>query len=201
MTDPVVATMQTYDAIAGAYAERWPGARVQTAAVYDRLRARLAAGTVVADLGCGPGTHAKGLRDKGFHVIGLDLSASMLALARAHVPVVRADLRRPPLAAASVDALWSYASLLHVPRGDTAATLAAWRRIAKPGAPLVLSTSVGEHDIWEPVSYEPDRARFYVHRSAQEITNAVQRAGFDITSTSRRQDNRDWLLVEAVADA
>lgn len=201
MTDPVVATMQTYDAIAAAYAERWTAGHSEAVGVYDRLRADLPAGAFVADLGCGPGNHAQALRHRGFQVVGIDLSASMLALARSHVRVVRADIRQPPLAPASVDAVWSYASLLHVPRTETEATLAAWRRIAKPGAPLVLSTSVGGGDDWEPVRFETSRTRFYVHRSVEEITAAVRRAGFDIVRTTERHDRRDWLLVEAVAGA
>lgn len=201
MTDPVLATMQTYDAIAGAYAERWPGVRDDTLPVYERLRARAGAGAVVADLGCGPGKHARALRERGLHVVGVDLSASMLALAGPHAAVVRADIRRPPLAPASVDGLWSYASLLHVPRADTAVTLAAWRRIAKPGAQLTLSTSVGADDDWEPVHYAPERTRYYVHRTTEEITAAVRAAGFDILRTASRRDRRAWLLVEAVAGA
>lgn len=201
MTDPVVATMQTYDAIADSYAAHWAAQHPEAVAVYDRLRADLPAGALVADLGCGPGGHARALQDKGFRVIGIDLSAAMVALARPHVPVVRADLRRPPLASASADALWSYASFLHVPRADSSITLAAWRRIAKPGAPLVLSTSVGDRDDWEPVRYETSRTRFYVHRTVQEVTDAVSRAGFGIVRTSQRRDRRDWLLVEAVAGA
>jgi SAM-dependent methyltransferase len=201
MTDPVLATMQTYDVIAGAYAEHWPGSRDDTVHVYDRLRARVGPGALVVDLGCGPGNHGKSLRAKGLRVIGIDLSASMLRLASADGPVVRADIRRPPLASASADALWSYASFLHVPRNDTTATLSAWRRIAKPGAPLVLSTSVGDRDDWEPVRYDTGRMRFYVHRTVEEIARAVGRAGFDIVQTTERHDRRDWLLVEAVARA
>lgn len=201
MTDPVLATMHTYDAIADAYAAHWPAQHPEAVAVYDRLCANLPSGALVADLGCGPGRHAQALQDQGFRVIGIDLSAAMVALARPHVPVVRADLRRPPLAPASADALWSYASFLHVPRADSSATLAAWRRIAKPGAPLMLSTSVGDRDDWEPVRYETSRTRFYVHRTVEEVTDAVSRAGFGIVRTSRRRDRRDWLLVEAVAGA
>lgn len=51
---------------------------------------------MVADLGCGPGSHAQALRDRGFRVAGVDLSAAMLTLARPHAHVVRGDIRRPP---------------------------------------------------------------------------------------------------------
>lgn len=154
MTDPVVATMQTYDAIADSYAAHWAAQHPEAVAAYDRLRADLPAGALVADLGCGPGGHAQALQDRGFQA-----------------------------------------------RADSSITLAAWRRIAKPGAPLVLSTSVGDRDDWEPVRYETSRTRFYVHRTVQEVTDAVSRAGFGIVRTSQRRDRRDWLLVEAVAGA
>jgi SAM-dependent methyltransferase len=54
------------------------------------LRAELAgaglhAGTIV-ELGCGTGISCRILGDAGYHVIGVDLSADMLAIAREHAP-------------------------------------------------------------------------------------------------------------------
>ena len=59
-------------------------------------------GLRILDLGCGKGRFARALWDRGSHVVGLDLSAAMLAEA-AGVDRVRATARRLPLKARSFD--------------------------------------------------------------------------------------------------
>src|SRR5207253_656111 len=44
---------------------------------------------LVADLGCGSGIWARALADAGYEVLGVDLSADMLAIARSRVPEAR----------------------------------------------------------------------------------------------------------------
>lgn len=55
-------------------------------------------GSAILDLGCGPGNIAKFLvnQDKGYKILGVDLSTEMLKLARRNVPgeeFILADIR------------------------------------------------------------------------------------------------------------
>lgn len=56
------------------------------------------------DVGCGPGRHSHALAERGVEVVGVDLSAEFVALAKSNAPAgaafVRADARRLPVAAA-----------------------------------------------------------------------------------------------------
>ncbi len=52
---------------------------------------RLPAGSAVLDLACGTGDLCRALADAGYAPIGADFSAGMLAVARTHAPLVRAD--------------------------------------------------------------------------------------------------------------
>jgi SAM-dependent methyltransferase len=68
--------------------------------------ARPAAGARILDLGCGTGRHALPLCRQDYRVVGVDLSAVLLAAARERLaeagcwlPLVRADLRRLPFRA------------------------------------------------------------------------------------------------------
>lgn len=63
------------------------------------------AGWLVLDFGCGAGRHARALAAAGARPIGLDLSLSLLRRARevSAAPLVRADLRYPPVRPGSVD--------------------------------------------------------------------------------------------------
>jgi SAM-dependent methyltransferase len=67
-------------------------ARVAAGLVIESLAANgIRTGTVV-DLGCGSGIYAAVLVTAGFDVVGVDLSADMVALARSHTPEARIEL-------------------------------------------------------------------------------------------------------------
>lgn len=65
----------------------------------------LTAGWRVLDVGCGAGRHARALRSLGARCVGLDLSATLLRVARGvtDAPLVRADMRRMPIRPGSMD--------------------------------------------------------------------------------------------------
>ena len=113
----------------------------QACAEVERLLGRpVRAGEVVLDPGCGTGWQAAGLARAlpGARVIGVDLSAGMLAKARAAGagPLAQADAARLPLAAGSVDLVVTRGVLHHLP--DVVAALAEWRRVLRPGGAVVI---------------------------------------------------------------
>lgn len=57
-----------------------------TAWLLDTLRRRDLSGGLVVDLGCGSGIWARALVDAGYDVLGIDISAAMIELARRRVP-------------------------------------------------------------------------------------------------------------------
>src|ERR671921_2008758 len=63
------------------------------------------AGWRVLDVACGAGRHARALSSAGACCFGLDLSATLLRLARqvTRVPLIRADMRYLPVRPASMD--------------------------------------------------------------------------------------------------
>jgi SAM-dependent methyltransferase len=197
MTDVVRVTSAVYDVIANAYDEQ---TRVPSPELDDlREVFRSLVRGPVADLGCGPGRDLQRLDD----VVGMDRSDGMLALARTRGRVVRGDLRRPPFL--DLAGVWSNASLLHVPREDVPATLAAWHECLRPGGVLGLSTSLGDEEGWEKMPYGiphdhrgPDE-RWFVHHPEEVLLGALRDAGFTVARASRRTTNRHWLMVLAAA--
>jgi ubiquinone/menaquinone biosynthesis C-methylase UbiE len=77
----------------------------------DRAVALIAAATGltpgwrVLDVGCGAGRHARAFRSIGTRCVGLDLSRTLLSVARGvtDAPLVRGDMRHLPIRAGSMD--------------------------------------------------------------------------------------------------
>lgn len=96
-------------------------------------------GAVLLDLGCGAGLLAPHIRGKGYRHVGVDLSPSALAQARAHgVEPVRGNVLAVPMGDESVDVVVAGEILEHVPDLPTAIAHAC--RVLRPGGLLVLDT-------------------------------------------------------------
>ncbi|MDT7570905.1 MAG: hypothetical protein QOE05_1079 [Actinomycetota bacterium] len=202
--DPVEQTRATYDRVAADYDRRTSGPEPEFVAFRSAFAADVD-GTV-ADLGCGPGRDVAALREAGVTAVGVDLSTGMLARAAgAGLPVVRGDIRRPPLRPQSLGAIWSSAALLHVPRTDVPSTLAAWHGLLRPGGHLGLSTSLGGDEGWELAPYAgkgPEGGelhRWFVHHDETELLGMLTAAGFAVRSHVQRISHRHWLMVRATA--
>jgi 2-polyprenyl-6-hydroxyphenyl methylase/3-demethylubiquinone-9 3-methyltransferase len=94
-------------------------------------------GAVLVDLGCGGGLLAPHVR--GYRHVGVDLTASALALAARHgVVPVRADVTAVPLRDGCADVVAAGEILEHVP--DLPAALREACRLLRPGGLLVIDT-------------------------------------------------------------
>jgi SAM-dependent methyltransferase len=107
-------------------------------------QARIPAGSVVIDVGCGTGRALPALRQAvGPHgsVIAVDLTPEMLRHARASgsaasAALILADARHLPFATASADAVFAAGLITHMP--DTEAGLRQLARVTRPGGLLIL---------------------------------------------------------------
>lgn len=106
----------------------------------------------VLDLGCGPGADSKTLREHTEHVVGLDLSQSMVTKAISETPTasfVVADGQALPFCDNTFDAVWMRLVLIHTP--NPAATMNEIARILKPGGRIVLTEpDQGSHLVATP---------------------------------------------------
>ncbi|WP_433438158.1 class I SAM-dependent methyltransferase [Nonomuraea sp. CA-141351] len=199
MEDPTPTTTASYDRIAPDFAARSETLDSTFLAFRQRFANALSPGSLVADLGCGPGRDAAWLLEQGLLVVGVDRSYEMVRLAGARgVPAMLGDLRRPPLAPGSLSGLWSVAALLHVPAAQTELTLRAWSMALSPGGMLGLSTSAGDGEGWEQVPYGGELYRWFVHREPEVLLGLLSEAGFEVLEHRVSATHRTWLSVLAI---
>lgn len=124
--------------------------RYATTFAYSRARLRglldrylpSAGGERVLDVGCGTGYHVQRLHNRGFHVVGVDGSAEMLAYARAGNPDVEfhhADVRSLPVPNESFDIAVCIEVLRYLP--DPQPCLREIARVLRPGG-VCLATAL-----------------------------------------------------------
>ena len=137
-----------YDAISREYRSDDGQANPQTsegtdgyARWVDDLAGLIAPRARVLDLGCGAGVPAiKLLAEKGFDVLGLDMSAVQVARARQLVPHAtfeQADMVTWEHAPGSFDAVVSFYALIHVPLEEQRSLLSKIRLWLRPGGYLL----------------------------------------------------------------
>lgn len=147
MREPSRVVRDGYDAMAERHL-RWLGKiegdpRLRFLA---ELEARLPAGSVVVDLGCGAGVPCTAALAERHSVLGVDISFKQLTLAAAGVPggrFVQQDIAAMELVDGSVDAVTAFYSLTHVPRNEHGLLLSQIARWLRPGGLLLATFSAG----------------------------------------------------------
>ncbi|MFB6872333.1 class I SAM-dependent methyltransferase [Streptomyces sp. NPDC056323] len=188
-------TRSSYDTVAVSYADQLreaiagePYLRAALALFADMVHA--AGGGPVADVGCGPGHVTAHLHELGVDAFGIDLSPGMIDVARSDHPGLRFEVGTMtdlPLADASVTALLAFWSLIHVPDDEIPAVLGHFRRVVRPGGPLLLGFHVGDESRLKTQGYGGHPMHVHVHRrQPARLTDWLRDAGFTVEA--------QWLL-------
>ncbi|MET8022802.1 class I SAM-dependent DNA methyltransferase [Streptomyces avermitilis] len=176
---------EAFDAIGDRYDEAFPHKEGQVSAG-EWLIGSLPPGSRVLDLGCGTGMPtARQMTDAGFDVVGVDLSAGMVELARGYVPGATfhqldvADLR--PGGSRDLgrfDAVAAFFSLLMLPRPEIPLALLTVRHLLVPGGLFALAMVEADVDDFSiPFVGHTIRVSGYLREDLHEV---VETAGFEI---------------------
>lgn len=197
--DPAfVATTRTfYDAVAEDY-----HARFRTAlddAPLDRALMGAFAELVgpegqVADLGCGPGPVTAHLASLGLRVFGLDLSASMLAIARRENPGLRFEqgsMLELDLPDGALAGAVSWYSSIHTPWERLPDLFAEIGRVLAPGGHLLLGFQVGDEPLHHDRPWGHPVALGFERRQPERMARLLEQAGFTVLSRTVRVQEAD----------
>ncbi|MFI6770666.1 class I SAM-dependent DNA methyltransferase [Streptomyces sp. NPDC050355] len=176
---------EAFDAIGDRYDDAFPHKEGQLASG-AWLAGALPAGSRILDLGCGTGLPtARQLSEAGHRVVGIDLSPSMVKLARDNVPDAEfhrldiADLRGGRLGGAgSFDGIAAYFSLLMLPRAEIPYALGMLHDLLRPEGLLALSMVEADVDDFTiPFLGNSIRVSGYLR---DDLRRVVHDAGFDV---------------------
>ena len=189
--DPKRVVRDGYNVLGDAYrpAERAIATQARGWFLGETLR-RIAVGADVLELGCGPGWDAMLLADRR-HYIGVDISATMLALATQRVPggtFLEGDLTTIELPEHSFDAVVSLYVFGHIPAEEH---LPAFHRVAswlRQGAVFCASFPLTPGDTVEEDWHGVPMFFGGVGRASTE--DGLADAGFDLELAEER-DNLD----------
>jgi SAM-dependent methyltransferase len=205
--DPKGVVARGYDAAAERYLE-WSALRPSPARLrYLRIACeRIPAGASVLELGCGAGVPMTAALADGRDVVGVDISATQVALARRNVPAatfIQSDMMALSFADERFDAVAAFYSLTHLPRDEQPELLRRIRRWLRPGGVLILTMGVED----EPGEIERGWLgvdMYFSHFTAKKNRRIVEEAGFVVDRAdvvSEPEDRHDARFLWVVASA
>jgi SAM-dependent methyltransferase len=197
-------TRTSYDTVATSYADVVRDALTRDPYLRGTLAmfAGMVDGGPVADMGCGPGHVTAHLHELGVDAFGVDLSPGMVEVARRDHPGLRfevgsmTDLDLPDASLAGLLAWWS---LIHVPDELVPAVFGQFRRVLRPGGPVLLGFHVGDESRLKTEGYggHPMKVQVY-RRQPGQVAGWLRDAGFTVEAQLLLDsDERPGALVFA----
>lgn len=179
---------ESYDHVADNHAQMVETTGVGDIRTHPRLEASIDAfaDTVrglgpVLDVGCGPGTVASYLAERGLDMSGVDLSPRMIENARRLHPHRRFSVASATdlhLGEASLGGVLGWWSLLNLPRDVLPQVLALFARALTPGGHFITATHGGDGDAVRTEAYGGVPVRWATHEwRPEQLVSLLEEAG------------------------
>jgi ubiquinone/menaquinone biosynthesis C-methylase UbiE len=181
--DYLTLTIETYNNTALKYVHLTHDRRPQRE--FNDFCQSVASGGLVLDAGCAGGRDCQALVERGFRVVGVDLSEKMLQIAQTAVQngnFKQADLRKIPLDDGTVDGVWCCASLLHLKHSEVPTALTEFRRVLKKDAVCCILVKEGSGEEFVQDDLAQGLRRFYSYFREDELCHLCLSLNFSILS-------------------
>lgn len=193
-------TIKTYDISAKAFENKFMNLDFYKEKL-NSFCALLEPGSKILDLGCGPGNVAKFLyeADKGFSVMGIDLSEEMIKLARQNVfqdSVIFkvGDIREIEIEENTYEAVIASFCIVHLDNDETKNLLKKVAKLLKKNGMLYISCMEGKSSGFEATSFSKGSCIFFNYYSEEFLSQVLKENQFKILKITRQdylEDNGD----------
>ena len=134
----------------------------------------------VLDVGSGPGRDGLLLQEKGLDVLCLDASEAMLELCNMKgLNTVPGDFMALPFPDQDFNGVWSYTSLLHVPKEDISQALKEIQRVLVPNGVFGFGMIEGEGESYRESS-GVNQPRWFSYYTKEELEDLLSKHGFSV---------------------
>lgn len=175
--------IEVYDIIAEDYSEKFDPIESDDDLIFSNaFISHLKSGMSVVDLGCGTGFSAGYFVKNGMEVEGVDLSTSMIEIAKRNYPDIKflvADMRQftPEKL---VDAVWAGYSLFHFEQEHFENTIKKIKTYLKPNGIFGLVMQEGHGEIEPDEPFLPEK-KIYIHLyTEEELKIILEKYGFEV---------------------
>lgn len=193
-----IKTISTYNKMAKEYDE-------ETVDFWDRFPrsildkfVNLVSGKIL-DIGAGPGRDGLLLKNSGLDVVCLDASTEMVKIAKERGLVsIEGDFLDLPFENGSFDGVWSYTSLLHIPKSEVESAFKEISRVLNTGGVLGLGLIEGEKELYRESS-GMNMERWFSFYTKEEIRNLFLKFEFEeVFFHEFRPNNKNYLNFIAI---
>jgi ubiquinone/menaquinone biosynthesis C-methylase UbiE len=175
-------TVDTYNEIAENYVETTKA--IRPSLEFDKFCNAVKPGGTILDAGCAWGRDSQAFFERGFSVVGIDLSTKLLELARRFSPncsFVQADVRNTPFPDSHFDGIWCVATLLHLKRSEVSVALTEFKRVLSKGAFCFIQVKRGKGEEIVGQKFSQGKNRFFTYFELEEMQDLCVSAGFHIS--------------------
>jgi len=185
MPERTKTTIDTYDQCADAYTDKF-----MNYPKYQEMMVRFRDGFIkeddaVLDIGCGPGNNGKIVSEAGVTLMGIDLSAEMVARAKANVPTGffrKGDIRRI-YEKGPFDVMIASFSIVHLLPEETRELIHRVAELLVPGGTFYLSFMVGKKDGFETTSFSGGGEIHFTYHDPEQIKAWLEETNLTIEET------------------
>lgn len=194
---------EAYNTIADAYVKRDFEVIDETLIVKEALAGfieSLPAHGVVLDIGSGGGRDSRYLHERGYAVIGIDISDRLVEEARKINPGIDyrvMDFENLVFPDEEFHGVWANASLHHIPKERIAKVFRDIHRLLKKGGIFFLKVKQGSGEgIKSEEKFGVSIERYLARYKPEELEDMLRSAGFSITR-SVTTNEEEWIDVVA----
>ena len=141
----------------------------------------------VLDAGCASGRDSALLIDKGFKVVGIDLSRSFIEIARKEHPninFIHGNFLKLPFGKEEFDGVWAHASLVHLEtNSDVRKALKEFNRVLRKDGilHLLVKAQKGKEKIAIIKDSLSEHDRFFQYFTIPEVEKLIDETGYKLS--------------------
>lgn len=187
--DKVEHSVKVYDSIAQKYSDAFDADLSDNPRI-DKFVSYLPASSLVIDIGSGTGVITKYIQSKGIQVSGIDLSASMVGIAKKKHPEIefkQEDIRNMEYPQDHFGGIWAGHSLFHLTRDEFEKALGKFHLFLKEGGIFGFVMNEGEGDVELPEPLDPNLTIPLTLYTDNELSSLLDKTGFRILEKDRKE--------------